>query len=54
MVKKKSISYGNDNYKEQLAQFMQEINPKPDKEVLEKILEKIKADQVKNSVQIDN
>jgi hypothetical protein len=34
----KEVSYGDDNYKKQLADFMQEINPKQ----LEKIEELIK------------
>jgi hypothetical protein len=35
-----------DDYKVKLKQFMQEINPKPDREVLEKILNKLKSEQV--------
>jgi hypothetical protein len=36
----------DDGYKKRLAQFMQEINKKPEREVLERILNKIKAEQV--------
>jgi hypothetical protein len=49
---KKQKWLDDDGYKERLAQFMQEINPKPDREILERILNKIQAEQVKNSVRL--
>jgi hypothetical protein len=45
MKKKKDFLY-TDDYKVKLKQFMAEINKKPDREELERILNKIRAEQV--------
>jgi hypothetical protein len=34
---KPKLSYGTDNYKQQLAEFMQQINPKPTLEQIERL-----------------
>ncbi|MBO0961463.1 hypothetical protein J1P26_17290 [Neobacillus sp. MM2021_6] len=36
-MKTKKVTYGNDNYKKQLAEFMQSVNPKPTLEQIEQL-----------------